>query len=571
MADDDRTGPLTAELEADLAALRAGAIDWVTKPLSEKRSLLREVRAATLAVAADWVSAACAVKDIDPRTPAAGEEWSTGPYSLITASSAIEKTLRAVDKGKPLDQLSIGSAPGGRLTVQAFPYLSKDVVLPGYEAHVWLRPGVGPDDLHEGIARSLRDAHRPPRVTVVLGAGNITAIPALDVLSVLYQESSAVIVKLNPLMARLYEVMNAAFAPLIELNLVRVVVGDTAVGAALIAHEEVDAVHITGSRTTHDAIVFGPGEEGARRRAAGTPLLTKPISSELGGVGPAIVVPDEEWTEDEVHAAARNLATQRLHNSGFNCVATQLAVIPAAWEHADLFVSSLREYLRDAPPRRAYYPGASARQLAAVEAHPDAAVLGGDPQVPRTLVDHLDPANEHEHFFTEETFGPVMGVVRLPDVTDPGDVLDAAVAFCNTRAAGSLTASILIHPRTQEDLGNRFEWAVASLHYGTIGINAWGGTIFGMPGGTWGAFPGGTLQEVSSGIGVVHNALLLDPEHVERTVVTGAWRAWPTPLWYVDNHTSHITARRLTRFAGIDSWAIAAPLGAAAIDSYRKG
>ena len=79
---------------------------------------------------------------------------------------------------------------------------------------------------------------------------------------------------------------------------------------------------------------------------------------------------------------------------------------------------------------------------------------------------------------------------------------------------------------------------VAQLRYGTIGINAWGGTVFGMPGGTWGAFPGHTLAEVGSGLGIVHNALLLDPDHVERTVAEGPWRAHPPPLWYVGNRTA---------------------------------
>jgi aldehyde dehydrogenase (NAD(P)+) len=54
-----------------------------------------------------------------------------------------------------------------------------------------------------------------PRLTLVLGAGNITAIPALDVLSALYQENSAVLVKLNPITDPLRPALEAAFAPLI--------------------------------------------------------------------------------------------------------------------------------------------------------------------------------------------------------------------------------------------------------------------------------------------------------------------------------------------------------------------
>jgi aldehyde dehydrogenase (NAD(P)+) len=393
----------------------------------------------------------------------------------------------------------------------------------------------------------------------------------LDVLSALYQENSAVMVKLDSASAELMAAVEAALAPLIELGVVVVVAGGKELGQQLIADERVDRVHITGGRHSHDAIVWGEGEDAARRRAAGEPLLTKPVTSELGGVGPAIVVPDETWADENVDAVARDIATQRLHNSGFNCVATQIVVIPHAWAKADTFVDRLRHHLSAAPARPAYYRGASSRQLAVIAVHPDANVLGGDPNVPRTLVDHLDPENAEEHLFTQEAFGPVLGVVRIPGTREPGPYLRSAIAFANDRLAGTLCASIHVHPRTIEALGADFEERVAELRYGTIGINAWGGAIFGMPGGTWGAFPGQSLADVGSGIGIVHNALLLDPDHVERTVAYGPWRTQTTPLWYVDNRTAHITARRLTRFAGIDSWAIAAPIGAAALDSFRKG
>lgn len=561
-----------AELESDLTALRLGAERWVAMPLTAKRELLREVRASTLAAAADWVVAACITRDVDPSDPAAGEEWLTGPYSVITATSALEKTLRVLERGRsPIDEVELDLAPGGRTTLKVFPYLPKDIVLAGYEAHVWLRPGITLDQARSGVARALRDPDRAPRVTLVLGAGNITGIPALDVLTALYQENSAVIVKLNPVGAELADALRAAFAPFIEAGVLVITVGGSELGQALMHHAIIDAVHITGSRHSHDAIVWGDDGQAEQRRAAATPLLSKPITSELGGVGPAIVVPDEGWTDEHIDVLARNIVTQRLHNSGFDCVATQIVVIPAAWARADDFVAALARRMAAAPARAAYYPGATGRQSAVMAVHPDAAVLGGDPQAPRTLVDHLDPENADEHLFTVEAFAPVLGIVRLPGSREPALYFRAAVEFANERLVGKLSASIHIHPRTRLELGEVFERSVADLHYGTIGVNAWAGPLFGMPGATWGAYPGHTLADVGSGIGVVHNALLLDPEHVERTVGSGAWKPWPTPLWYVDNRTAHITARRLTRFAGVDSWLIAAPLGAAAIDSYRKG
>ncbi|WP_169076952.1 aldehyde dehydrogenase family protein [Microcella alkalica] len=579
----DQTGAtplaLPSALDADLDALRAGAAAWVASSLAEKRALLRELRRSTAAAAADWVAAACAVKRIDPATPAAGEEWSSGPYAVISATSALEKTLRTIEAGgTPLTERRLRRAPRGRVAIRAFPYTVKDVVLAGYSADVWLRPGVSLAEAREGVARALRDAERAPTITAVLGAGNITGIPALDVLTALYQEASAAIVKLNPVNAAVGDALRAAFAPAIERDLVRIIEGDARVGQALIHHPQVDRVHITGSRASHDAIVYGTGAEHEQRRREQRPLLDKPITSELGGVGPVIVVPGgaraakgrDDWSDADLDAVARGIATERLHNSGFNCIATQLVVIPAEWAHADALVAMLRGHLAAAPTRPAYYPGAAERRAAAVAHHPDALDLGGDPAAARALVDHLDPADDAEPLFTTEVFGPVLGVVRVPGSAEPAAFLDAAVTVCNERLAGTLGAGLVVHPRTHAALGPALDAAVSRLEYGTVGVNCWVGPLFGMPGATWGAFPGHEIHDVGSGIGVVHNALLLDPEHVERTVGHGPWRPSPTPLWSVDNRTAHVTAERLTRFAADDSPA-AVPAAVATIASYVRG
>jgi hypothetical protein len=84
------------------------------------------------------------------------------------------------------------------------------------------------------------------------------------------------------------------------------------------------------------------------------------------------------------------------------------------------------------------------------------------------------------------------------------------------------------------------------------------------PRATWGAFPGHTLDDVQSGIGVVHNALLL--ADTERTVVTGPFRPSPRsvlhgeksispkPPWFVTNRTAATTGRRLTGFVARPRW-----------------
>lgn len=67
---------------------------------------------------------------------------------------------------------------------------------------------------------------------------------------------------------------------------------------------------MTGSAATQDAIVFGTGTEGTGRKKAGTPLLDKPATSELGGVSPTIVLPGG-WSEADLRYQAEQIAPPR--------------------------------------------------------------------------------------------------------------------------------------------------------------------------------------------------------------------------------------------------------------------
>ena len=126
-------------------------------------------------------------------------------------------------------------------------------------------------------------------------------------------------------------------------------------------------------------------------------------------------------------------------------------------------------------------------------------------------------------------------------------------------------ADVLIDPVTEAALGAGFDRAIAALRYGGIAINAWTALNFLTPTLTWGGFPSATPADVQSGIGVVHNALLLD--RVERSVTRGPFRpfprsvgtvirslslskgsALPKPPWFVTSRTGDAVSEGLTRF-----------------------
>ncbi|MFE9741293.1 aldehyde dehydrogenase family protein [Streptomyces sp. NPDC006477] len=541
--------------------LSTGERAWARTNLSERRELLLAVAAATAATADEWVRTAAEIKQLHPASPLVGEEWMSGPYAVLTYLQALQETLRRLADGADvLAGTRITPAPGGRLAVQVLPYDPYDkLLMSGFHAEVWTTPGVTADQLRATAGLTQRTPRRTRGVALVLGAGNVFSIPPLDVLYQLYAENRTAVLKLNPTTDPLADVYRAVFEPLTDRGLVEIVTGGPEVGAALIEHPGITAVHMTGSEATHDAVVWGTGEDEDAARASGTPKLTKPITSELGGVSPIIVLPGS-WSDADLRYQAEHVASMRLHNSGCNCVAGQILILSSDWPQKNAFLTALRRALATAPARPAWYPGCEARVWSARDLHPGAEKPGGTRE--RTLLTGLDLTDDDESAFTTEYFGPVLGVAELPGTSAP--FLEAAVAAANDRLHGTLGANLIAHPDTIKALGRRLREAIAELRYGTVAVNAWTGVGYATPRATWGAFPGHTLDDVQSGIGVVHNALLLD--HTERTVVTGPFRpaprsvlhgepsVSPKPPWFVTNATAARTGRLLTKFAAHPRW-----------------
>ncbi|WP_028476001.1 aldehyde dehydrogenase family protein [Nocardia sp. CNY236] len=531
--------------------LAAGEKAWAATSLHRRRELLDEIHVRTGRFAADWVRAARVVKDLDANSPLVGEEWMTGPLALLQATAALSKTLAALEAGRsPLTGVGLSKAPGARVAVPILPRgIFDQLLLNGFRGQVWLRPGVDAEAARERAGLAQLDPTSTGGIGAVLGAGNITSIPPLDLLYELYAHNRVVALKLNPITDPLFTVFEMIFEPLLELGVLRILTGDAVQGSYLVHHRAVAHVHMTGSAQTHDTIVWGPGTAGAQRRAADRPLLDKTITSELGGVSPTIVVPGA-WSDADLRYQAEHVATHRLHNGGYNCVAAQVVVLSAQWDRKHEFLAELRHALNRAPRRTPYYPGSDTRVATALAAYPQAQRL----DTGRVLIEAL-PATDTPLLDTEY-FSPVLGVVELP--ATGSDFLQHAVDFANTELTGTLGANVIVPPPTIRRLGAAFDRALERLRYGTIAVNAWTGLAFLTPYASWGAFPGHTLADVQSGIGVVHNAFLLDD--VERTVIRGPFRPAPRsvttgelalspkPPWFVDNRTAATTGRKLTEF-----------------------
>jgi acyl-CoA reductase-like NAD-dependent aldehyde dehydrogenase len=269
-------------------------------------------------------------------------------------------------------------------------------------------------------------------------------------------------------------------------NVLRIVLGSSAVGEALVTNRSVDLVTMTGSAST-----------GRRILALAAPSITR-VFLELGNNSPFIVLEDADVDE-----AAKLCAYRSFRNMGQICNAVNRVYVDRALH--DRFVERLcsrAKALRIGPGMPDDVdlgPMATAEQLEAVLGHIDDAVAKGaeiasggkrpdsdglgagyflEPTV-LTKVDHSMLV------MTEETFGPVAPVMAV-------DSADEALRLANDTIYG-LTAYVC-----GRDLATALHLA-EQLEFGTVSVNnVAGGEV---------EFPYAGWKQSGLGVGLSHNGL----------------------------------------------------------------
>lgn len=495
--------------------------------------------------APDLVADALQAKGIGPEM--AGEEWISGPLSVLRTIRFLQATLEGIRRSGevPLPDDAIRERADGQVTVDVLPGDGWDRILyPGWKASVRMDPSI-----RRGQARlNLGGIYTKPEtadaaVAVVLGAGNVSSITQLDLVQKLFAEGHVAMVKFNPVNDYIGPYVEHGFADLIAAGFIRTSYGGPDVGDHLVMHPETDEVHITGSEATHDAIVFGVGSDGAARKAANTPRMKKPITSELGNVSPVIVAPGA-WSNREMSYQAEHVATQLLQNAGYNCNAAKVVILPENWDQCREFMDLVGEKLASRPDRTPYYPGSLERYGRIIDGGGEVRTYGDSKEgLPPTIVG-VDADADHPAF-TEEAFCRIMASVTLPG-DGPAEFLDRAVEFCNDRLRGTLNVTLLVDKATLQANRPAVDRAIDDLRYGTVGLNLWGAAGFPLGVTPWGAFPGHTLDDIGSGMGFVHNARLID--RPQKTVVQAPFVLVPKPTWSVFHGNAGAALRKATAF-----------------------
>lgn len=553
----------TPKYDSALADLVRGRDAWAKSSITDRIQVLVDIKDALMPISQVWAETASRKKLIPQGAPAEGEEWTSGPYALMIGCNGLIETLSKMEGKAFLNDLPTRQTATGQLAVKVAPHNIWDqLLLSGVRAEVWMQPGVTKVNLaeHTAGAYDIPVDQRVGKVALILGAGNISSIAPLDCFQKLFLEHQVVVLKLNPVNDYLYDVLTVALAPLIARDALRIVRGDGAAGAYLTNHPDVDELHITGAQATHDLIVWGAGAEGAANKKAGTPINTRRITSELGAVCPTIVVPGP-WSDADIQFQAEHIATQKMHNSGFNCIACQVLVIPKSWESSVALLKAVETVISKIT-RLPYYPGAE-RRMDDFAGHSNTVTSITRGKAKPAVITKISGEND-TWFENTEVFAPALSVYEV-EGSDPETYLKAAIEYANTRLHGTLGGNILIHPKTIKAIGKqRFEQLIGDFHYGCVAINAWSGLGFGLTVTPWGAFPGHTLQGVQSGIGTVHNTFMFD--RPERTVIQAPWRPFPRsylagewtllpkPPWFVTNKMAQKIGKAMTRFQHKPSW-----------------
>jgi acyl-CoA reductase-like NAD-dependent aldehyde dehydrogenase len=536
------------DIDRALEELSAHKQDWVDLPIRKRIAIATKVHKGFPMVWDRWVEHSVAAKGIAERTTGNDMEW----IELASICRVHAKALLALqdirDRGRPRVPGGYRVLPNGQVAARMYPdNWAHGTAFRGVTMDVWLEPGVTLEEAKEMQASAYNGPQREGAIALVLGAGNASPLPPSDTFHKLFHDLRVVVLKMNPVNSYLGPLMEEAYRPLVERGFLRIVYGGPEEGAYLVHHDMVEEVHMTGSDRTFEAIVFGPGEEGRRRKAEGDPLVTKPVEGELGCITPWVVVPGD-WSQADVGHQASKMAFWMMRNEGYICYAPRILVLHEDWPHRKAFMDALVDALSQVEPIRAYYPGSAETQRTFVAEHPEAVQIGGgiEDHVPWTVIPDLDPGNEGDICYRRESFSGLCGEVALEADTVP-EFIAGAVEFLNGTVWGTLSATLVVSPESQADpaTGEAVERAIADLRYGTVALNGPGTWGFYNMTAPWGGFPGSGLTDIQSGTCRVANFAML--HRPEKTVMRAPFRMRPYPFLGTKRDL-HVFSRKLAEF-----------------------
>ncbi len=520
-----------AAMDEALNELSAHKDEWAALAIEERIQILDEMMEAMKEVSEEWVAISLEMMNETRGGFGEGEEWAS-IWPIFRLLRILRQSLEDIrQSGRPRIPGPIHERANGQVVAQVFPQTALESLLYlGTRAEVWMQPEVTQQIMTEGQALPYRDPPSSGKVALVLGAGNIPYLPFAQSLYKLFIQLQVVILKLNPVNAYIGPVMEKVLRPLYDRGYMRMVYGGVSEGSYLTDHLLVDEIHLTGSDKTFEAIVFGVGEERLERKERREPRLNKPIEAELGSVSPVIIVPGP-WSESDLEYQAKQLATWLTFNSGYYCLTPRVLIQHKGWNQRQDLIAHLGDVFSSVETRKAWYPGTAGIHESFMDEHPEALRFGRakEGNLPWTLIADVDPTREDEIAFTTEGFCSLMAETAL-EADSVVEYLNRAVAFANERLWGTLSATILVHPKSLKNpqIAAAVEKAIADLRYGTVYINDFTAFAICWIVTPWGGYPNDDLYDVQSGFGVISHALMFG--RPQKAVIRAPFKKFPNPF-----------------------------------------
>lgn len=254
----------------------------------------------------------------------------------------------------------------------------------------------------------------PIGVVLVIGPWNYPFFLCMSPVVAAVAAGNAVVIKPSELAPATSELIARLVPQYLDTEAVRVVEGAADVTQDLL------------SQGFDHALFTGGTEIGRKIMAAAAPTLT-PVTLELGGKSPVLVLPDAD-----LDVTARRIAWTKLLNSGQTCIAPDyiLADRSIVKELTDKILSTITKFRADQqdPSLRIVNERQFDRLVSLISTTSGTVVTGGGSDRAKLSIEPtviVDPAPD-DPVMSDEIFGPILPIITVGST-------DEAVAFVNAR------------------------------------------------------------------------------------------------------------------------------------------
>ena len=534
--------PSKIDIDRNISKLRVNSAEFLNLDKTNLISMLEQTVDNIKTISYYWASLSSEKKGHLTKSKE-GEEWIGGPFSCIYALQYF------IDYLQNDDGLDVTKFDESTKSYKVFPTKNIEKLLfPFLEGEIRFGKNLNFNQINEYRGFANRFNNNKPKITLILGAGNVSSIPVLDALFHMIAHKSVIYIKLNPVNDYLLPIFTQVFEPFISRGFMIITEGDMEASKYLTEHEGFQQIHLTGSNYTYENIVYGRTLSDKERSLKTLPKINKkPITTELGNVTPIIVHPGN-WSRAEIRHQAKKIVTAKLNNSGFNCIAAQVIVLPKNWKHTDKLKRDIKYYLKKVGDTTSYYPGASENLNDLVQTENYDQINNLSCSTPFLVSD----LNLEKEYANKEVWSTALYFHELPYSTYE-NFCSNAVDYVNNHLWGNLGVTVLIKNHKKKTNQGILNTYIEELKYGTVAINEWSALGFVIPTLPWGGYPGNKDNDIQSGQGYVHNALLF--ESPQKGIVYSRFRLSPLidPPWFVTNRKAHRIFKHLTYYQATKS------------------